>query len=455
MLQPLSYKDPAGFVLLEESFYYRYINLSYQDNYNHLMNSGLYHELVEKKLLIPHKEVSIPNETSRFYKKILPEQIPFIAYPYEWSFEQWKSAIVTYLKICLIAIKYEMVLRDATPFNLSFHKGGFILLDTLSFGMYEKGMPWIAYRQFCESMLGPLALIRYKDTAWSTMMSSHINGWQLPFISKHLPLVSYFNITCLIHIHWHSHFADKTNAESYKGKRKFLKKEQLAELVQILESDITGWKLEATKKPMWKNYYLNDIESDAYFSKKCATLRNWLQKIAPSIVVDLGSNTGAFSIIASIHAKKVIAVESDSDCIDELFRRIIKENIFNIIPVLSDITQPAPGLGWNNTEKAALLERIECDCLLALAVVHHLRITKNIPMELIAQCFAQITTAYLIVEFVPETDDKVQCMFRNRGEIFADYNENNFIKSFGKYFTLKELIPCNPSKRKLFLWHKN
>mgnify|MGYP003989934377 FL=1 len=158
---PASFRDPSGFLFSHEGAVYRQVNRSYQRHYEKLIESGLYTSLLNKGWLIPHEEVSHPgNEASDdCYKILLPEQIPYISYPYEWSFSQLKDAAKLTLEIQLEALKHGMILKDGTAYNVQFHKGKAVFIDTLSFECYEEGEPWIAYRQFCQHFLAPLALI--------------------------------------------------------------------------------------------------------------------------------------------------------------------------------------------------------------------------------------------------------------------------------------------------------
>ena len=152
MLQPISYHDRDGFVVERNNELYRYVQFSYADTYNHFINSGLYQRLTEDGLLISHREETMSYEDQQMYFKILvPERIGTLTLPAEWTPSQWKEAVICYLKISMIAIEYNMILKDATPYNFSFYKGNCILFDTLSFEKYIAGQPWIAYRQFCEN----------------------------------------------------------------------------------------------------------------------------------------------------------------------------------------------------------------------------------------------------------------------------------------------------------------
>jgi len=300
-------------------------------------------------------------------------------------------------------------------------------------------------------MLGPLALIHFNNVSWTRLISASIDGWELPFISRNLPGKTWFNTTTFLHIHWHSKYSNAK--QQWLLKKSSFTKQKLLLLWEMLYRSINKWKL-AGELHNWSTYYDTGIESASYLEDKTAMVRQWLCNVMPDRVVDLGANNGKFSLIASLYAKEVVAVESDHACIDQLYLDTRKKKINNITTILSDITQPTPGVGWNNEERMPLLNRLNCDMVLALALIHHLCISKNIPLTFVAHLLASITGKYALVEFVPKSDPKIRQMLANREDIFDDYSEEHFITCFNKYFELQEVYPCSTSERKLFLWVK-
>jgi hypothetical protein len=452
MQQSISYRDKAGFVIVKDQAICRFVSHSYAKEYDYLMNSGLYQALIDADLLILHTEHVLSDaEKIDHHKILLPEFIPCLSYPYEWSADQWKDMMLSFLRINSIALDFGMIIKDATPFNFTFYKGKCIFFDTLSFDFYTDGQPWIAYRQFCESMLGPLALIFFNNENWIKLLASSINGWELPFVSRNLPGRTYFNMPILLHIHWHSKY--KNTGQQDLLKRSSLNKEKLLLLWDLIHRSVRKWKI---KKQLqnWATYYDDGIESLFYLDDKTKVVTQWLAELTPRRAVDLGANNGKYSFIAALYSQEVMAVESDPACIDQLYHDTREKQINNITTILSDLAQPTPGVGWNNEERIPLLSRLNCDVTLALALIHHLAISKNIPLPFIAQLLASITGGYAIVEFVPRTDQKIQQMLANREDIFDDYTEENFMAAFGIYFELAKSHSCLSSNRKIFLWRK-
>ncbi|MBS1638660.1 MAG: hypothetical protein JSR12_01275 [Bacteroidetes bacterium] len=450
--QSISYKDDKAFVFKQGENFYRCLLNNYEKEYDCLMNSGLYTELISKNLIISHTELSNHEIVEdNIYKIILPQQIDFVNYPYEWSFSQWKDVCIALLSINLIAVKYGMIVKDATPYNFTFIGSKCVLFDTSSFTFYNANEPWNAYRQFCEEMLGPLLLTKYNGLEWPKLNRAAITGLPLKFVSKQLPIKSLLNSLCFWHIHLHSFF--KNGKSSSENSLKKNTKNQTPELLQLLLLNIKSLNIKK-EKSVWNNYYETNIESQEYLEHKQSVIENWLKKISPISVADIGANTGNFSFIAAKYTDKVYAFDSDTNCVEDLFTKCKEKQLQNITCVVEDMANPAPGMGWMNEEKISLLNRLKANTVLALAVLHHLCITKYLPFEFVAKLFACISNEYLIIEFVPKEDNKVKLLLNNREDIFTNYKEEKFKKDFSAYFDFIEEISLNASSRKLFLCRK-
>jgi len=252
-----SFRDPSGFLFHQNGNLYRQINNSYKEEYDHLINSGLYQYLVEKNFLISHLEVEIPPLISASaYKVIKHEIIPFISYPYEWCFSQLKHAALTTLEIQKIAMDYGMTLKDCSAYNIQFRGGKPILIDTLSFEKYQEGQIWKPYRQFCQHFFAPLALMSHKDIRLNQLLQIFIDGIPLDLASKLLPLQTKTKFSMLSHIHAHAksqkHYEDKV----IKVKDFKMPKQSFLGIVESLFSGVKKLKW-TPDKTEWSNYYSN------------------------------------------------------------------------------------------------------------------------------------------------------------------------------------------------------
>ena len=440
----ISYKDTAARVVLKEGVYYRYIFNEYKKEYDNLMKSGLYEALKSKGYLISHSELKYEGGDTNVYKQLIPEQIHFQSYPFCWSYSQWRKAIIANLEINKIALKYGMLLKDATPFNFYFKEGRAILLDTSSFIFFKEGAPWLAYKQFCSEFLSPIALMHFNGQIWSGMVKANLKGLPLSFVSKQLPLQSWFNLSCLLHIHMHAKYANTEGSieEEHSRKSKVKEgftKEKLLSLIDMILGTVKKWKQAYNINKHWHSYYESDIESPIYLNQKEEIITNWLDTLKPKTVIDLGANTGRFSFLAAKKVEQVIAIESDYNCVDAIENAIDNDAVKNIVVGQMDLSETTPNFGILEKEYKSIFERLSNSHLspslvMALAIVHHLHITNFLSFEQIAELLAKFNSKYLIIEFVPIQDSKVQLLIKNKQRDFSSYTQENFTASLLEYF---------------------
>jgi len=441
-----SFRDPSGFLFYHNQNIYRQINKSYKENYDQLIDSGLYDQLVQSGLLIPHKEVDIsPPKKDDFYKIIQPEQISFISYPYEWSFSQLKQAALTTLEIQKIAMKYEMTLKDASVYNIQFKENKSLLIDTLSLEKYEEGQPWKAYRQFCQHFMAPLALMCHKDIRLNQLFRIYVDGIPLDLASALLPTKTRAMFSLLTHIHVHAKSQKRYEHKQVDVKKISLSKRSFEGVIQSLQSGISKMKWNFTDTE-WGDYYSDTNYSEESFLHKKEIVKDSITKIKPKMVWDLGANTGVFSRLASEQNIPTIAFDVDPVAVEKNYLDCKKNNEKNLLPLLLDLTNPSPYLGWENKERVSFMERGPTDMVLALALIHHLAISNNLPFERIAQFFQKICR-YLVIEFIPKNDSQIQRLLATREDIFVDYNQEEFEAAFGKYFEIVESISIKNSER--------
>jgi hypothetical protein len=452
-INPASFRDPHGFVFNLDGVIYRQVNECYKQHYDILIQSGLYKALVAEGLLIEHEELSSGISLSdAAYKILKPRNIPFISYPYEWSFNQLKDAALTTLKIQKRALDHGMALKDASAYNIQFINGRPIFIDTLSFENYREGAPWVAYRQFCQHFLAPLALIACKDIRLGQLLRSYIDGIPIDLADNLLPITSVLRPHLFIHIHLHAksqrQFAKKSVAGNFKMKRA-----SLLGLIDSLEAAINGLKWNP-KESEWMSYYEADTNySPAGFAHKKQLVMSFLKQSDPKIVWDLGANTGEFSRIAGREGALTVSWDVDPACVEMNYRACRDTGEKNILPLLLDLTNPSPAVGWAHEERKSLMERSPVDAVLALALIHHLAIANNIPLKSIAEFFSNICK-HLIIEFVPKTDSQVQKLLKTREDIFLNYSQENFEKEFMSYFSVVSCVTIQDSERILYLMEK-
>jgi hypothetical protein len=451
-----SFRDPSGFLFSRDGVLYRQVNRKYDQEYVRLMESGLYEKLVKSGLLIPHAEVDGPPAVAAAaFKVIQPERVPFISYPYEWSFGQLKDAALATLAIQRRALKAGMSLKDASAYNIQFVRGKATLIDTLSFEIYKEGQPWVAYRQFCQHFLAPLALMALKDIRLNQLLRVYIDGVPLDLASQLLPWTTRFNFGLLTHIHLHAG-AQKRYAyagEEVKARSGRMSRQAMTGLIDSLDATVRrlDWKPGGTE---WGNYYDNTNYSDAAFDHKKQLVREWVGQVNPTLAWDLGANNGVFSRVVSGAGSFVVSFDIDPAAVEQNYRHAKSEKEANLLPLLLDLTNPSPSLGWANRERDSFGLRGPANMVLALAVVHHLAISNNVPLPQLADFFAE-TGEWLVIEFVPKSDSQVQKLLASREDIFPTYTRAGFEAAFNKRFKIHNAIDVRESERVLYLMQGN
>lgn len=458
-----SFRDPSGFIFTKNNTIYRAITTNYTENYKQLMNSGLYGQLIEKNFLIPHQECSLNDFSEELscdtktenpiYKVIQPVQIPFITYPYEWCFSQLKDAALLTLKIQRIALKYNMSLKDASAYNVQFYQGKPIFIDTLSFEKYEEGKTWVAYRQFCQHFLAPLLLAKYSDVRLTSLLKNYIDGIPLDLAVKLLPLKAKIKPSIFLNLCMQTYYSKKYEDKDIDfTKTVTIPKNKLLQMNEQLQDIIMA--LEVTKiDTEWGNYYTFTNYDNIAFKAKEEIIASFIDKISPKSLWDLGANNGHFTRIASNKGINSLAFDIDFEACEKNYHFIQQNNIKNLLPVWFDLTNPSPSIGFANEERYSLTKRNLPDCVMALALIHHIAISNNVPLERIAQYFATLAP-YLIIEFVPKQDSQVQKLLMTREDIFPSYTFDGFEKAFSLYYTTIDIVQVTNSERKLYLLKK-
>jgi hypothetical protein len=449
--QPLgaSFRDPSGFIFNIDGVPYRQINQQYQEHYEFLMESGLYEVLINKGYLIPHQEVNItPVDSHLAYKVIQPERISYLSYPYEWCFTQLKDAALVTLEIQKCALEFGMTLKDSSAYNIQFHRGRPVLIDTLSFEIYNEGEPWVAYRQFCQHFIAPLCLMAYRDIRFNQLLRVYIDGIPLDLASSQLPIKPRLKFPLLLHIHLHASSQKRYSAKPVKSSRKMSKVEFLG-LIDSLESAVNGlrWSPNRTE---WVDYYDDHNYSSEGLEYKNQLVVEFIETIRPQTVWDLGANTGYFSRLASDRGIPTIAFDIDQGAVEQNYLACKAKTEEDLLPLYLDLTNPSPGIGWHNRERMSFIERGPADVVLSLALIHHLAISNNVPFQQLSSLFRELCS-WLIIEFIPKSDAQVQRLLAAREDIFPNYTVDDFENIFSMKFKIHRSETIFDSERHLYL----
>jgi hypothetical protein len=445
-----SFRDPSGFVYSRAGVLYRQVNRVFQDEFEAVTASGLYDDLTRQRLLIPHRTVSLELAATAEAATVLqPEPVDFISYPYEWSFGQLRDAALLTLDIQERALVRGLTLRDASAYNIQFHAGRPVFIDTLSFERRKEGAPWLAYRQFCEHFVVPLALMCRVDVGLALLLRTHIDGIPLELGSRLLGSRAWRSLGLLFHVRLHAAAQRRYRDQPPRVvSQRSVTAQTVLNLVRSLRSLLEGliWTPAGTE---WADYTADNNYTDQAARSKRDLVTGMLPERGVRTVWDLGANTGEYSRAARALGARVIAFDLDPAAVELNYRRVRAEQEEGILPLRMDLTNPSPALGWAHRERMSLEERGPADALLALALVHHLAIGHNLPLDRIAGFLARLGRV-LVIEFVPKNDSQVQRMLRSREDIFPSYTREGFETAFRSAFRIDEVQQVTGSERLLY-----
>lgn len=452
-----SFRDPAGFLFRDGGRLLRQVNPEYAADYDLLMGSGLYESLAGGGMLVRHREVAPPfSGSGPAYRVLEPALVPFVSYPYEWCFGELRDAALLTLRIQDAALDHGMTLKDASAFNIQFTGGAPVLIDTLSFERYRPGEPWIAYRQFCQHFLAPLLLMGGVDVRLAGLWRAHLDGIPLDLASRLLPRGSWLRPGVMLHVHMHARsLARHADTSLQAGTRApAVSPTALRGLVDSLRSTIQGlrWRPAGTE---WADYVQTRRYSEQAVQAKAALVRAYLGSVhpAPGMVWDLGANTGEFSRMAAEAGARVVAFDVDPAAVERNYQAVRAQGGSPILPLVLDLTNPTPGLGWAGEERDSWMRRGPADVVMALALVHHLAIGNNVPLDSVAALLAGAAPR-LVIEFVPKEDEQVQRLLRSRRDVFPGYTCEGFEAAFATRFRTLRSDAIEGSGRRMYLMER-
>ncbi|WP_299808082.1 class I SAM-dependent methyltransferase [uncultured Shewanella sp.] len=445
-----SFRDNSGFIFSKQGSLYRQVNSSYKEEFDAYVESGLHQALVKKGYIVDHEEMSLDEHCrDNVHKVIKPVLIPYLTYPYEWSFSQLQDAAKLTLDIQLLALDFGFTLKDASAFNIQFYEGRPVLIDTLSFAPYRQG-PWVAYRQFCQHFLAPLLLKKYCDHRLGRMAELYIDGIPLDLTSRLLPVRTWFSFNALSHIHLHAKMQSRYSASGGNGSQQVEKMSskmdisKLGALIESLKAYVEGLRCPSTNTE-WSDYYENTNYTQASMLGKQELIEGYLKSFAKpvSLLADLGANNGHFSRLASKYSRRVVSFDFDELAVEQNYLKVRAEGDKNVLPVVLDLFNPSPSIGWGNEERSSFVDREKFEVIIALALIHHLAISNNVPLKKIIHLLHNLVTDYLIIEFVPKSDSQVEHLLATREDIFPDYHEEGFEQALQGCFTImsKDIVP--------------
>jgi hypothetical protein len=437
--EPGSYRDPDARVFRHNGSVFRCLNARAFEDWQRLNATTFFSRHVADGTIIRTEEVqraTVPELDDRWVALLRHAPVPFISYPYEWAFGMLRHAALLQLDLTLAALSEGMTLKDATPFNIQWIGSRATFIDVGSFTRYIPGEPWAGYRQFCELFLFPLLLLAYKNVPFHPLMRGRLDGIPAETCKALMSSRDLLRPGVLTHVFLQSS-AQARFADSQRDIKRDLRAagfgtqlithniRRLRRLIERLE-----WKAAASTWSGYESQHSYDetdrLQKEA-FVRRVSASRTW------GLAWDLGCNVGGYSTIVSEYADYVVAVDADHLVIDRLYKSLSGERRTTILPLVGDLTDPSPGLGWRGQERRPLADRGVPDLILSLALVHHLVIGRNIPLPDLMQWLAGFG-ADLVIEFVGVSDPMVQRLMTNREGQTIEYSQETFEAALDRFF---------------------
>ncbi len=450
-----TFRDPAGSLSLTPDHAVRAIHSGAREEVLQFLHSPFLQRLEQRGDIVP---TTLSEQTATSLQLIHP-RIPIITYPWEWTPGQWLAAADLTISLCDEALNHGWILKDATPLNILFVGTKPVLVDVLSF---EKHVPgdsiWLAYGQYMRTFLLPLLMTRLLHWPLALTMLKR-DGYEPTDLYAALSITQRFSPAAFFPITLPS-LLEKRNDEGEAAKanaKPAVKDPDLA--LHLLRGTLKGLRSRTHKAlpkettSEWSDYTFTLTHYTSQESaEKLAFVREVLASIAPGRVLDIGANTGEFSALAAQSGASVVALERDAAAADRLFKRAQAQEL-DILAIHSDLSRPSPAVGWNNSESTSLLSRLEgqFDLVLMLAVIHHLILMEQIPVDAIMQLLHGMTRSHLLLEWVPVTDPMFQSLMRGRDELYGGLNESDLERACVGRFHLLRRQPLNNGRILLLL----
>jgi ribosomal protein L11 methylase PrmA len=435
-----SFRDPSGHVYLVGARVLRTVTERARGDYEQARGAGVFRDLIGTGALVDFRELaqgeappelSAPTAAAAYVLEL--QRIPFVSHPYEWSFSLLKAAALAHLDLQLTLLDRGFKLIDATAYNIQFLGPRPIFIDHLSVRPYVDGELWLGHQQFCQQFVNPLLLRAKCGIAHNGWFRGNLEGISTRDLARILPASSRLSWNTLTHVLLQARLERRAIEQpgaaiaKAKGTRR-ISKLAFGGMLRQMRNWLASLHPADTGKTVWGEYAHSHTYSGAEAEAKRRFISEFAAQVRPGTLVDLGCNTGDYSIGAlEGGATRVVGFDFDQTAIDTAYARAIAEQR-DFLPLWLDAANPSPDQGWNQAERRGLAGRMPVDAVIALAFEHHLAIARNVPLpEVVDWIVAMAPTG--VIEFVPKSDETVQRMLALREDVFSDYTEDAFVSA--------------------------
>lgn len=455
-----SFRDRNNQVYALDGRIIRGISSTAKQHWDALEKSKFYKNYASQGKLVPTQVITteeLPasfSDAEKHWDSFLEhERVPFVSYAYEWCFGMLKDAALLHLDLMESALREKIILKDATVFNIQFTGHKSVFIDLPSFEVYEAGMPWVGFRQFCQHFLYPLMLQSYKDISFKSWFKGNIEGITPQECNQMLSFRDKFRKGVFSLVYLQSKLLDSMG----HTKRSIVSEAQDSDFgLEIILSNVRKLKKVVSKlewapaRSEWSDYTKTHSYDDECFEQKCNFVTTVVNERQRSLAWDIGCNTGHFSRILAEKSDYVVALDIDELSIQRLYDSLKKDGPDHILPLVFDLTNPSPPIGWRCKERHRLEDRGKPELILCLALVHHLVITGNVPLAEVMDWLASFKSE-IIVEMLTKEDDMVQKLLLNRVDQYPEFTIEGFESISAEHFNVQKKEEIMPGKR--FLYH--
>ncbi len=453
-----SFRDRTARVVHRDGQVLRYLDAEADRHWQHLKDTALFRDFTADGRLVATEEIDAPGEGPGEGLGFEPrrvlrhEAVPFISYPYEWSFGMLKDAAMLQLDVLLGALGEGMTVKDGTPYNVQWRGAAPVFIDIPSLSVTDAGRPWDGYRQFCQLFLFPLMLQAYKGLGFQPMLRGSLEGISPEDMASLTGARDWLRSGVLTHVKlqaWLSRrYADTSQNVGGQVKNAGFSQAMVEANAKRLRKTVArlSW---SVPESAWRDY-----ERDCHYAGEDrrqkrefveAQARRWSWDTA----WDLGCNTGEYSRLVAGHGERVVAMDADHAAVEGLYRRLRQEGPDNILPLVMNLSDPSPGLGWRHAERRSLADRPGPDLVLCLALIHHAVIGAHIPLRDFVAWLGGLG-GRLVIEWVGRDDPMVKRLLANKDDRYSDYRPEVFESALERHFQVEERLELQSGTRILY-----
>jgi ribosomal protein L11 methylase PrmA len=456
MRNPGSFRDPSAYVFSSGDRIFRAVDDEAYSNFLRFKSSGACEDMITRGWIVATEHDDTPHDEHAGRRLFEHPKLAFVSYPYEWPFALLKRAALLHLDIHLRALDFGFTLSDATAYNVQFVGIKPIFIDTTSFVPYREGDYWTGHRQFVEQFVNPLLLRALFGVSANSWYRGALEGLPTGDVAHLIgPVRRWFTPNVLINITLpdllQRRARRKSDLEPFSSRP--LPKTALRFMLRRLREWISQLEPKSAAPSPWQDYDADNSYPPGDEERKRAFVAQFARTTRPSRACDVGCNTGYYSeVLLQSGARSVIGFDSDTSALELAVSRAVVAQL-NFLPLFSDAANPSPAQGWAELERSGLRSRINADAMVALAIVHHLAIARNIPLSSAVEWLMSLAPRG-VIEFIPKSDLMVQRMLRLRTDIFTDYSRAQFEAAIARNGRIARALELSPGGRTLYEYER-